>query len=273
MSTIPGVPIAGMAFDGLAERYDSEFTFSQIGRLQRSVVLKKAEATFRPGSHVLELNCGTGEDAIHLAGSGVHMTACDASERMIELARAKHDAMSILNSSRASVEFIHLSTECLGELPRDFEFDGVFSNFSGLNCIEDVSAVARELDMRLRPGASLLLCLSTRFCLWEMMYYASKGKLGKALRRCSGFSSATMGQFTFPVYYPTLASLRGSFAPRFLLRSITGVGIAVPPSYLEPWMAKRPRLLRFLASVDEIIHDWPLLRTLGDHMLLHLEKR
>jgi SAM-dependent methyltransferase len=268
ISTVPDLPVSGMAFDGLAERYDSEFTFSHIGRLQRSVVWKRAQETFRQGSHVLELNCGTGEDALHMASLGIHVTACDASAGMIERANAKHG----LQPSAARVEFMHLSIERLAELPRHCDYDGVFSNFSGLNCISDVSAVATELSTRLRPGASLLLCLSTRFCLWEMMYYLGKGNLRKALRRCSGLSQATVGLVTFPVYYPTLSSLRKSFAPGFELKSVTGVGIAVPPSYLEPWMAKRPHLLQFLGSVDEIIRGWPLARTLGDHMLLHLEK-
>lgn len=268
-ATISGSSVAGLAFDGLAERYDAMFTFSLVGRSQRDVVWKRAAATFRRGNHVLELNCGTGEDAIYLASLGVSVTACDASARMIDHARAKE----IQESSEARVEFLHLSTERLAELQEHLDFDGVFSNFSGLNCIDDLGAIATELAERLRPGAPLLLCISTRFCLWEILHYLSKGNLRKALRRCRGLSYATVGQVTFPVYYPTLSSLCDSFAPGFELRSVTGIGITVPPSYLEPWMARHPRLLQLLERVDEIIRDWPLARILGDHMLLHLEKR
>jgi SAM-dependent methyltransferase len=245
------------------------FTSSVVGRSQREVVWKRAAATFRRGNHVLELNCGTGEDAIHLASLGVRVTACDASARMIDQARAK----KMLKASEARIEFLLLSTEHLAELPERLGFDGVFSNFSGLNCTDDLGAVATELAKRLRPGAPLLLCMSTRFCIWEILHYLSKGNLRKALRRCRGLSYATVGKVTFPVYYPTLSSLRESFAPGFAIRSVSGVGIIVPPSYLEPWMARHPRLLQFLERGDEIVRDWPLARVLGDHMLLHLEKR
>jgi ubiquinone/menaquinone biosynthesis C-methylase UbiE len=267
-TTISSSSVAGLAFDGLAERYDSMFTFSVIGRSQREVVWKRAAATFRRGNHVLELNCGTGEDAIHLASLGIHVTACDASSRMIDQATKKTQ-----EASGAQIEFINLSTEHLAELPEHLDFDGVFSNFSGLNCIEDLGAVATELAKRLRPGAPLLLCMSTRFCIWEILHYLGLGNLRKALRRCRGSSYATVGQVTFPVYYPTLSSLRKSFGSGFVIRSVSGVGVIVPPSYLEFWMARHPRLLRLLERGDEIVRNWPLARIFGDHMLLHLEKR
>jgi hypothetical protein len=51
-----------------------------------------------------------------------------------------------------------------------------------------------------------------------------------------------------------------------------GVGITVPPSYLESWIATHPRLLRKMDAIDSTLRGWPGLRVVGDHMLLHLEK-
>src|ERR1700755_1327236 len=83
-------PQAILAFDQLATRYDDLFTRSLIGRAQRNAVWNVLAQTFQSGDHVLELNCGTGEDAFFLAGKGVSVVACDASEQMIELARKRH---------------------------------------------------------------------------------------------------------------------------------------------------------------------------------------
>ena len=47
--------------------YDDLFTRSAIGRAQREVVWKILFRHFDPGDHILELNCGTGEDAVFLA--------------------------------------------------------------------------------------------------------------------------------------------------------------------------------------------------------------
>jgi ubiquinone/menaquinone biosynthesis C-methylase UbiE len=259
---------AGAAFDGIAADYDTLFTFSAIGRTQRNVVWKRAAAAFAPGDRVLELNCGTGEDALFLAGRGLDVTACDASGQMIEQAKVRKKRQA----PEAAVDFHVLPTERLYELPAQPLFDGVFSNFSGLNCVADLGAVASELAIRLRPQAKLLLCLSTRFCLWEILHYAAKGDFRRALRRCSGRSPVSLSACSFTAYYPTLRQLRTSFEPSFRLRSVTGVGIAVPPSYLEKWIGEHSRLLTAMKYFDAVACDLPGFRVIGDHMLLSMEK-
>ena len=259
--------IAGRAFDSIAEEYDALFTNSLIGRAQRTVVWERARALFKAGSHVLELNCGTGEDAVFLARQGVAVTACDASARMIERALSRELAADV----PGPIEFLLLPSERLHKLPAGQRFDGALSNFSGLNCISDLGSIASELATRLHPGSGALLCLSTRFCLWEMLFYFAQGDK-RAFRRCSGFHRAKIGTDTFPVYYPTLRSIRRSFKPFFRVRSITGVGICVPPSYLEGWATRHRGLFRICKWVDSIICGWPGIRVLGDHMLLHLER-
>jgi ubiquinone/menaquinone biosynthesis C-methylase UbiE len=260
-------PVA-LAFDRLASDYDSIFTFSAIGKSQRDVVWKHLLSAFVPGSHVLELNCGTGQDALFMARAGLTVTACDTSSRMIEQARMR----MAMEDPEADIDFITLPTEEIDRFPQTCRFDALFSNFAGLNCVSDLSNVMRHAARRLKPGAPLLLCLSTRYCLWEILFFLLRGNLRKALRRCGGVSEAQLAQLRFPVYYPTLSQLRRVFAPELHLVSVVGVGITVPPSYLESWIARHPRLLRRMEALDELVRTWPGLRIAGDHMLLHLEK-
>src|SRR6478735_6450842 len=76
-------------FDGMAADYDRSFTASSIGQRMRAVVWHRLATAFRSGERVLELNCGTGEDAVHLGSRGVRVLATDTSELMIEKARIK----------------------------------------------------------------------------------------------------------------------------------------------------------------------------------------
>ena len=62
---------AAAPFDGLAADYDRTFTASTIGQLMRAAVWRRIDAVFQPGDRVLELNCGTGEDAVRLGARGV----------------------------------------------------------------------------------------------------------------------------------------------------------------------------------------------------------
>jgi ubiquinone/menaquinone biosynthesis C-methylase UbiE len=261
-------PQAALVFDQMASDYDNVFTRSLIGRAQRDAVWSVLSRTFQSGDHVLELNCGTGEDAFFLARNGISVTACDASEQMIRTASNRLHA----EATDAAVQFILLATESLSSLQSTTRFDGAFSNFSGLNCVADLRQTAKDLAMLLPPKAPLLVCLSTRFCIWEMVWFFLHGKFRKAFRRCSGHATATMGEFTVDVYYPTIRELQKLFAPSFVLNSCMGVGVTVPPSYVENWIRSYPRLLRLLRVIDKAVSTLPGLRVLGDHMLLHFER-
>jgi methyltransferase family protein len=68
---------------------------------------------------------------------------------MIQIAR--QDAVA--SGYAARLDFRVLPTEALDRLELESPFDGAFSNFSGLNCVEDLAAVARNLARLLKPGA------------------------------------------------------------------------------------------------------------------------
>ena len=266
ISEVPSQTV--LAFDSLAAGYDDLFTRSMIGRAQRNVVWDALLDIFEPGAHILELNCGTGEDALFLAQHCVSVVACDASEKMIETARRRMQA----EDPEAAIDFEVLPTEQLWKLRPSELFDGAFSNFSGLNCVADLNRTARDLAGLVTMGAPVLVCLSTRFCLSEMIWYLLHGQVRKAFRRFSGTAIARVGEFTVKVQYPTLRALKRMFSSHFILRSCTGIGVTVPPSYVEPVMRKYPRLLSLLSRIDKRIARLPWFRTIGDHMLIHFER-
>jgi len=264
---IPTLP-AALVFDQMAIDYDDAFTRSSIGRAQRDVVWSVLTRAFQSGDHVLELNCGTGEDALFLARHAISTTACDASPEMIRVAS---DRLRI-EAPDAPVQFYLLPTEDLRELQSKPLYDGAFSNFSGLNCVSDLKQAANDLATLLSTNAALVICVSTRFCAWEMIWFILHGKFRKAFRRCSGRTTATVGEFTVDVYYPTVRRLQRLFAPSFVMQSCKGVGIAVPPSYVEPWIRNHPKLLSLLSTIDRVISSLPGFRVLGDHMILSFER-
>src|SRR6478752_1467437 len=140
------------AFDSMAEGYDAEFTASMLGRVLRPMVWERFAACFAPGSSLLELGCGTGEDAIHLARAGRRVLATDASPRMVDCARRKAEAAGVADRLRFQVA----SMESLSEVLGNEVFDGVYSNFGAVNCAPDLAALAGSLAARLAPNASLV---------------------------------------------------------------------------------------------------------------------
>ena len=280
--------LAEMPFDRVADEYDDTFTNSLIGRAQREVVWDELDRVFHHRDRVLELNCGTGVDALHLAHGGVCVLACDIAPRMIDVANRRLSLLSACAEASAGgpakiaapVEFRILANERIQEIREsgcaEFRrFDGVFSNFAGLNCVEDLTTFARDLARLVTPRGQIVLCLFGRFCMWEILWYLAHGEPVKAFRRlrASGCSASPSGNGA-PVHvrYYSARKLASIFSPEFRLTRWRGVGVAVPPSYVEPLAQRFPAALDYLISLDRRLGALPLLRGLADHVLLTLER-
>jgi len=253
-------------WDRAARDYDYVFPLQIIGQLQRAAVWRKLAQVFPAGDRILELNCGTGIDAAYLAERGVRVLACDLSPRMIEVAgdRLRSRGLSEL------VEFRALPTEEIASLSGEGLFDGAFSNFSGLNCVEDLSAVAANLARLLRPGARVLICVIGRFVPWEMVWYLAHAEAGRATLRLK--RSAHNGEHGVKVYYHSVPEIARMFSPGFRLRHRSGIGITVPPTQLEHLARRFPAAAGRLARVDQVLGKLPLFRAMGDCALLEFER-
>lgn len=255
---------AATAFDSIASSYDDLFTCSVIGRAQRNQVWQRLGRSFKPGERILELNCGTGEDARFLAQQGISVLACDASAVMIEVAEAR----GRVQPGSAKIEYRQLANEDLSQLLRGGHFDGAFSNFSGLNCLADLQPVARNLASLVKPGGRFVTCLWSRVCVGEVVWFLLHGQVGKAFRRLSGKATAQIGGRMMEVRYPTVHRVRQVFAPWFGLESRTAIGLFVPPSYVESWVRDHKKAFARLEEGDRIFSTWPVCRGAGDHVLL-----
>jgi hypothetical protein len=189
----------------------------------------------------------------------VSVVACDTPEGMIQLGNPPVQ-LTLLPAE-------HLSKRRPGAL-----FDGALSNFSGLNSVADLNRTARDLASMVTLGAPVIICLSTRFCLSETLWFLFHAKVRKAFRRSFAIATVKVGSRVVKIHYPALKEVRKSFSPSFLMRSCTGIGIAAPPTFLEPIFRKHSRVVGLLRRIDMGVSQLPLFRTIGDHMLLRFER-
>jgi ubiquinone/menaquinone biosynthesis C-methylase UbiE len=257
-------------FDALAAGYDETFTSSKIGQAQRTSVWNELAKTFRAGDRTLEIGCGTGVDACFLAERGVRVVACDSSSRMIEVATRRVQE----NGLQKLVQPLVLRAEEIAPWGGEELFDGAFSNFGALNCVEDLRQLARDLARLLKPGATVLLCWMGPYCLWEMFWYLAHGNGEKAFRRLhrDGVTAKFAEGAFVQVNYPSVSLLARTFAPEFRLKSVKGIGVAVPPSYLERWAKRHPHWLHLCERADLYMGRCPGIRELADHVLVRLQR-
>ena len=253
-------------FEALAASYDETFTRSRIGTRMRRAVWRRLDAAFAPPARVLELGCGTGEDAVHLAERGVFVVATDPAAGMVAEARAKAERAGL--AGRVTTRT--LDAGLLDGVDLDGPFDGAFSNFGALNCVPDLAAVSAGLARHVRSSGRVLLCLMGRYVPWEWGWFLAHGDRRAAFRRLARGGTEWRG---LRVAYPPVRELRGLFAPGFRFLGARAVGALVPPSYAEEWAGRHTRLLAALDAVERRIEAVPPIPSLADHVLLELERR
>lgn len=166
-------------FNSAANSYDHDFTNLFTGRKQREVVWNYLNKNFKHPLHILEINCGTGEDALFLSKQGHTVLATDISDQMIEVALQKQHAEGNTTTPAFQVcGFNDLNTI-------EKKFDLIFSNFGGLNCIspEQLSSLSSTMSGLLKTNGRLVTVTMPPLCMWELFYFSLKLHLKKALRR------------------------------------------------------------------------------------------
>lgn len=253
------------AFDDIAESYDRDFTNTIVGRELRQIVWGYLEETFRPGDRVLELNCGTGEDAVWLARRGIRVLATDDSQAMLRTAANKAASCAVSDL----IEFAQLDLANPVSGWPGLEFDGSLSNFGGLNCVSDLSHLARLLARSIKPGGHLVAVLMGRYCAWEMFWHTLHLQPRTGFRRvASAGVEAQIGGRNVRVWYPSVGVLREVFGPEFCLRRLLGVGVFLPPSYLQDAVIRRRRLFDLLRRLEGAPAAARIFSRLGDHVLM-----
>lgn len=255
------------AFDAVAESYDASFSVTELGQLLRARTRTRL-AQFRPGTHVLELGCGTGEDAVWLAQRGVTVLATDASPAMLEQTLGKARQAGV--GDRVETRWFDLSSPVhdWGEC-----FDGAFSNFGALSCVRDLAPLARWLAAHIQPGGVAVLVVMGSVCLWEIAAYASRWDWQGATRRWQRAGAlAHVGGNVVRVYYPSARAVTRGFAPQFRCTHLEAIGVLLPPPYLSGFAARHPRWIRLLAHWEARLAATFPFNALGDHYLLELSR-
>jgi ubiquinone/menaquinone biosynthesis C-methylase UbiE len=266
------LPAAGSsaitAFDAIAGEFDERYGAWASVAAQRRAVRRELLRVFPTGSRLLELGGGTGEDALFLAAHGRHVLLTDGAPAMVEQAASKATRAGVGHALRTRC----LPIETLESLADNGEtFDGAFSNFAALNCVTDLSAVARALARLLPRDARALLVLFGPLPPGEIVVQLARGRPRTALRRLAhGPVPARIGAHRFTVSYPTPRTVGRCFAPDFQLVRTRGIGVFVPPSAAEPTISRLPRVLATLEALDRVFAApcaW-----LGDHILFDFRR-
>ncbi len=259
-------------FDHIATSYDIAFTNSVIGQLQRKRVWRYLEEITPElnGLEILELNCGTGEDAILFGDRGFNIVATDVSEEMLKVTQQKVQQYSLQNK----ISSHYLDLDAFDETIFNKKFDLVFSNFGGINCInpEALQKLLKKIPHILEPGGRFVAVIMPKYCLWETFYFLLKFQFKNAFRRWTNDEViADVNGATLKTWYYQPRMIKKWAKASFTLVRKMPVGISVPPSYLEKFFSRRKRWLFWHYSIEKKFSDYSLLAGFADHFVIDLK--
>ena len=264
MSDPPFATIAE-AFSRTAEKYDS---FSEdhphLTRL-RSKVYAHVARWLPPGSRILELNAGTGADAVALAQAGYTVHATDIARGMLERLARKIERLNLGDKiSLQECSFTNLTGMQGGP------YDALFSDLGGLNCIPDLTPVIRAIPEVLRPGGVVSWVLMPPVCLWELGTLFT-GQVRLALRRFArnGTRSHLEGLY-FNVYYFSPRQVINWFGADYEFLALEGLSVITPTAESKNLARRFPRLYHTLSWIDDRLSVRPPWWGWGDFYILSL---
>jgi ubiquinone/menaquinone biosynthesis C-methylase UbiE len=261
----PALATIAEAFSRTAEKYDQFADDHPHLTRMRNKVYAHLTHFLQPGARILELNAGTGTDAVHLAQQGFHVHATDIAPGMLGRLTEKierlglHDRLTFQQCS-----FTDLASVTGGP------FDAVFSDLGGLNCVADLSPVIAQLPAILRPGGTVTWVLMPRICLWELALVFT-GQFRLATRRLAhaGTRAHLEGQY-FQVYYFDPASIISKFASAYQLLALEGLSVITPTAESKNLARRFPRLYAALSWLDDRLSPLPPFSTWGDFYMLSM---
>jgi ubiquinone/menaquinone biosynthesis C-methylase UbiE len=271
MTTTPterefNIELSSKAFSAQAAHFDSDEESNRILKWMRKQVYHHEEEFLMPHSTILELNAGTGIDAVHFARLGHSVFAIDNAPGMVYQLQKKISAYQLEDRIRCSLcSFTQLQT-----LPAQ-QFDHVFSNFGGLNCIPDLQEVVSQLPRLLKPNATVTFVIMPRVCPWEIAQ-AFRGKIRLAFRRFSrnGTSARVDGHIFLSYYYSPSQTIK-SFDNRFILARLRGLASLSPPPYYDAFPSNHPRIYDLLTGLDERYSALPPFNGWADHFIITMK--
>ncbi len=265
-STLEQINNVNKAFTRQSEIYDDYDQNNPTLTWMRQQVRKHALRFLRKEDKILELNSGTGIDAEYFARLGFRIHCTDLSDGMIDKMKSKFSTGEL--ADKVTVQQCSF-TEL--DKVKEHRFDFIFSNFGGLNCVDDLKKVTKFFPQLLNQNGRVCLVILPPVCPWEIVQMF-RGKFSLAFRRFhkDGVLANVEG-IKFKTYYFSATDVMKSLGYNFKLLSVKSLGVFTPIPQMDKIPKSFPMLTKTLNKIDEMISGIYPLNRIGDHIIVTAE--
>jgi ubiquinone/menaquinone biosynthesis C-methylase UbiE len=252
-------------FSEAAPVYDQKIQANFINVDIREKEVKSVRERYIPGWRLLEIGCGTGEEAKKIISeTGCDLTCVDISKGMIEFATTKIQKSGNGDKFRA----FRLPASSLGMV--DGKFGIVYSFNGALNNEPNLSKFFKALGEIVLSGGYFIVSVRNRLSLGEILADCSRLRLEKLFSRIRGNVNVEVVGKKVSSHYFTNSEFLKLVPSGFRLEESIGLGIFAIPSLYEKIRPEDTR--SFLRRLESVFSGFPLINHLGDETLFVFKK-
>ncbi len=251
-------------FSKISKHYESLEKSSSLINWMRKRVRKHLEKNSVKKAEILEINCGTGIDAVYLAKKGYKVHATDIAEGMIEFVNNKIKNQKL--QTNLSCELLS-SNELKKIEPK--KFDHIFSNFGGLNCSseQELKIIFSSFKNILKQNGKITLVIMPKICIWEILKIFKGNKNGLRRLKKNGVLANIEGE-KVQTYYHKASTIKKLLKNDFKNFKVENICFFAPTGDRIHFPKKYPFLFKILSYLDVISNKIPFLRGYGDYYII-----
>ena len=254
-----------LGFSSIYEEYETLSKENQCDIYRRNNIRKHVESFLNPEDTILEINAGSGIDAVYFAKKGHPVLATDL---------ADNAGIYIINKIKAeglkNLEFLNCDFTNLKSI-ENRKFNHIFSNYGGLNCTENPEEVFSQFTDLLHPKGYVSLVIMPKYYPWEMATFL-KGNKNAFRRWKKNGVVANVNNHLIPTFYYSPTEIKRAMGTDFKMVSTKNIGTFYPSLHYSSFQ-KYPKIMRFLMRFDSWINSKSIVpKGIGDYFIITFQK-
>ena len=241
-------------------------TSNYIDISRRNFIRNEVALYLKPSDVILEINAGSGIDAVYFAQNGNQILATDIATASENYISKKIERLQLQN-----LEFKKCSFTDLYTLNKK-KFNYIFSNYGGLNCIDNLKLVFDQFDDLLHPNGYISLVIMPPYYPVEMLTILKGNK--DAFRRLNKNGTiANVENQKIETFYYTPNQVKIALGQKFKHINTLNIGTFYPSSHYQ-WATKHKKIMSKLIHLDEWMNKLPLpIKGIGDYYMITFQKK
>lgn len=252
-------------FSSIYDEYEKLSQENVIDIARRNSIRDQVNFFLKPNHTILEINSGSGIDAVYFAEKGNFVLATDISTESGKHITRKIETLGLSNLQFQKCSFTQLQNNV------NKKFDHIFSNFGGLNCTDDLPSVFGQFDGLLNPNGFVTLVIMPPYYPWEMITFLKGNK--NAFRRLQKKGvTALVGNHPIKTFYYSPNQIKAAFGKNFKHIKTRNIGTFYPSSHFTSFQ-KHQLLVSKLVKFDIWINRFPcMIKGIGDYFAITFQK-